>query len=363
MLPKQGKSAVSDAKVVENESHPPYFLTMMAATTSRDCAGVPRGRSRAAVAENLAWKQVGQGWQPLHGSFRRLGYSVEWHDFTLERDLDWSRSFHPGSVEICLNLAGCGEVRAGRKTVSFTPASAGFYAQQNAALDGWRRGGERHQFITIEFSLAYLKRQIPAEASTASRLLAGLFNQTAPVAAAVSDPVRLTHEQRQLALSLRHPPVPVAGHAMWYQGKALEIAAAMLYGSTPEEELFCQRRQRLSRERVQKVIAILRENPAEPPPLEEIGRRVGCSHFYLSRIFTEEMGKTISACLRDLRMERAAGLLRQGRLNVTQVAMEVGYSSLSHFSAAFHEAFGCCPGLYPLATSAQAAVKNPSHAS
>jgi len=33
--------------------------------------------------------------------------------------------------------------------------------------------------------------------------------------------------------------------------------------------------------------------------------------------------------------------------------MEVGYNSLSHFSAAFHETFGCCPGLYPLQMPAQ----------
>ena len=34
--------------------------------------------------------------------------------------------------------------------------------------------------------------------------------------------------------------------------------------------------------------------------------------------------------------------------DVTEAALEVGYNSLSHFSAAFHETFGCCPGLYPL---------------
>ena len=28
--------------------------------------------------------------------------------------------------------------------------------------------------------------------------------------------------------------------------------------------------------------------------------------------------------------------------------MEVGYNSLSHFSQAFHQTFGCCPGLYPI---------------
>jgi AraC-like DNA-binding protein len=55
-------------------------------------------------------------------------------------------------------------------------------------------------------------------------------------------------------------------------------------------------------------------------------------------------------------MERAAELLRTGKCNVTEAAFEVGYSSLSHFSATFHETFGCCPGLYPVKTTTQKPV-------
>jgi AraC-like DNA-binding protein len=107
---------------------------------------------------------------------------------------------------------------------------------------------------------------------------------------------------------------------------------------------------RVNRERAQKVAAILKEDLAEPPSLEEIGRRVGCSHYHLSRIFSQEMGKPLTAYLRELRLERAAELLRTGECNVTEAALEVGYNSLSHFTVAFRETFGCCPGLYPLAT-------------
>jgi len=57
---------------------------------------------------------------------------------------------------------------------------------------------------------------------------------------------------------------------------------------------------------------------------------------------------TIPQYLRKLRMERAAGLLRTGKYNVTEAAMEVGYSSLSHFSQAFCQVMGCCPALYPI---------------
>ena len=78
-------------------------------------------------------------------------------------------------------------------------------------------------------------------------------------------------------------------------------------------------------------------------------QEVGCSPFYLSRIFSREVGLTIPQFLRNLRMERAAELLRSGRYNVTEAAIEVGYSSLSHFCKAFCETIGCCPVLYPAA--------------
>jgi AraC-like DNA-binding protein len=75
--------------------------------------------------------------------------------------------------------------------------------------------------------------------------------------------------------------------------------------------------------------------------------KVGCSPFHLSRTFSREMGLTIPQYLRELRMERAAELLLSGNYNVTEAALEVGYSSLSHFSQAFSQTMGRCPGLYP----------------
>ncbi len=47
------------------------------------------------------------------------------------------------------------------------------------------------------------------------------------------------------------------------------------------------------------------------------------------------MGMTIPQYVREVRIEKAAELLLRGRHNVTEAAMEVGYSSLSHFSKAF----------------------------
>ena len=61
-------------------------------------------------SESAMWRAIGSGWRQLFGDFRGLGVSFEWHEFTPRENLDWSRSFHPESLELCLNLAGNGEV-------------------------------------------------------------------------------------------------------------------------------------------------------------------------------------------------------------------------------------------------------------
>jgi AraC-like DNA-binding protein len=132
----------------------------------------------------------------------------------------------------------------------------------------------------------------------------------------------------------------------------LELAAHIFFRPAGGEFL-CTRAQRAARERVERARIILKEGMQNPPPLEELGRLVGCSPFYLSRLFSQETGMTIQQYVRQVRMERAAELLRAGKCNVTEAALEVGYNSLSHFSTVFHETFGCCPGLYPLKTPTQ----------
>ena len=315
-----------------------HSATVLASATTQI-----RGFSEAA-----AWAGIGDGWRQLEGSFSDIGFSVEWHEFAAEQDLDWSPSFHPDGVEICLNLTGRGEVQAGNRRLELLPETAGYYLQTGSQLRGSRTGRGRHHFITVELSSRFLAQHLgPRAAGLSPFLREFLAGNCAP---AVSAPVRLSREHQELVTSLSQPPVSTAAQRLWYQAKALEIASTLFYQPEATDELFCQRHKRQNRDRVKRVIAVLREQLAEPLTLEEIGRRVGCSQFYLSRIFSQEMGRGIFQYLRALRMERAAELLREGKMNVTQVALAVGYTSPSHFSTAFHETFGCCPGLYPLKT-------------
>ena len=298
-------------------------------------------------AEARLWRGIGAVWKQLFGNFQQLGVSFEWHEFNSFAEVDWGRSFHPGSVEICLNLSGTGVVQVGKEKSVFESFSAGFYRQAGTPLNGKREANQQHQFITIEYSPAFLARHLQAYLDGLHPLVSGAIQENSNHSG-VGPAHRLTSDQQQMIQSLRHPPVFARAQHLWYESRALELAALFLF-QPPAEELFCDRQKRLAQERVEKVIGCLRSNLCAPPTVEELGKRVGCSHFYLSRIFSKETGKTIPQYLRQLRMEKAADLLRSGKFNVTEAALEVGYSSLSHFSHAFHETFGCCPGLYPVA--------------
>jgi AraC-like DNA-binding protein len=297
-------------------------------------------------AEAPAWKSIGSGWRPLFGSYRDLGFSFEWHEFTAREAFDWGRSFHPGSLELCLNLDGVGKLSDGRQTVEVAPQCVAFYYQGGPPLEATRKAGEHHCFITINFSPLFLGEHFQPHGESVHPLVRSVSRGEASESM-VAPPERMLATLLQLVGSLRNCPVFKPAQGLWFRSKALEVAAHLFF--RPEGgELLCTRTQRLARERVERAKLILKERLQEPPPLEELARMVNCSPFYLSRQFAQEGGATMQQYLRQVRLERAAELLRSGQCNVTEAAMEVGYNSLSHFSSTFHEEFGCCPGLYPL---------------
>ncbi|HTR41142.1 MAG TPA: AraC family transcriptional regulator [Pseudomonadales bacterium] len=302
---------------------------------------------KQAFTEHSAWRQFGAGWRPLHGSVLGSGVSFEWHDFKTREPFDWGQSFHPATVEICLNVEGDAKVSSGGSVAAFAPMTVGFYRRGQQPLRATRQANQRHQFLTIEISYDFLRQHLSEFVTSLHPLVRDVVSGR-PDESAVASVTRLASRHQQLLTSLRQAPVLALAQKVWYQAKAMEAAAEFFFVAQDHHELFCHRTQRLSSERIEKVIAMLSKSLATPPPLEEIGRAVGCSAFHLSRTFSRATGMTIPQYLRQLRMERAAELLQSGKFNVTETALEVGYNSLSHFSHAFHETYGCCPGLYPL---------------
>ena len=73
---------------------------------------------------------------------------------------------------------------------------------------------------------------------------------------------------------------------------------------------------------------------------------VGISRAQLHRKMKELTGISTSEFIRNIRLEQAARLLREQKVNVTQVAYTVGFSNLAHFSTIFRKHFGISPSEY-----------------
>lgn len=88
---------------------------------------------------------------------------------------------------------------------------------------------------------------------------------------------------------------------------------------------------------------ILEESYNNPPTIKQLAQLVGVNELKLKKGFKEMYNSTIHSYVLKLRMERANQLVKKQRLQVQEVAMELGYKKPSHFSAAFKKHFGFLP--------------------
>ena len=80
--------------------------------------------------------------------------------------------------------------------------------------------------------------------------------------------------------------------------------------------------------------------------VEMLCSEVGISRAQLHRKMKELTGISTSEFIRNIRLEQAARLLKEQKINVTQVAYTVGFSNLAHFSTVFRKHFGVAPSEY-----------------
>ena len=85
---------------------------------------------------------------------------------------------------------------------------------------------------------------------------------------------------------------------------------------------------------------------AEPPSLQELSDEINLSLKKLKEGFKQIYGDSVYSFLFDYKMEYARKLLDSGEYNVNEVGLKVGYSTASHFIAAFKKKFGTTPKKY-----------------
>ena len=85
---------------------------------------------------------------------------------------------------------------------------------------------------------------------------------------------------------------------------------------------------------------------AEPMDVVALARVASVSRAHFIRTFSATFGETPHRYLQRRRVERAMFLLRATGRNVTEICLDVGFSSLGTFSQRFHEIVGETPARY-----------------
>jgi AraC-like DNA-binding protein len=98
--------------------------------------------------------------------------------------------------------------------------------------------------------------------------------------------------------------------------------------------------------RLAAAISYLETNHAEPIDLDELARTAHMSKRGFIRAFRAAMGSAPIAYLIQLRVNRAAELLRHGTQSITEVAFRVGFVDSNYFTRQFHKLLGVTPRAY-----------------
>jgi AraC family transcriptional regulator len=99
-------------------------------------------------------------------------------------------------------------------------------------------------------------------------------------------------------------------------------------------------------QRINRVIDHLRANLDRPMKLEELAKVACFSEFHFHRIFRAVSGETLNSFTNRLRLEKAARLLRYSDRNLTDIALDCGFSSSATFSRAFRSGYGTSPSQF-----------------
>lgn len=98
--------------------------------------------------------------------------------------------------------------------------------------------------------------------------------------------------------------------------------------------------------KIRKAKDIIISKMSEPPSLQELATEIGLNLKKLKEGFKQIYGDTVYSFLFDYKMEHARKLLESNQYNVNEVGLQVGYSTASHFIAAFKKKFGTTPKKY-----------------
>ncbi|WP_164684701.1 helix-turn-helix transcriptional regulator [Brevibacillus reuszeri] len=151
---------------------------------------------------------------------------------------------------------------------------------------------------------------------------------------------------KKCVYEILHCPYKGALKKIYFEAKAMELINLffqendLLYPaiepSLPADDV----------EKLKQAKEIVLRHIDEPYSIKTLAKMVGLNEYKLKIGFRQLFDTTIFGLIRRRRMEKAAWLLEREGVNVSEAAVQVGYSNVSNFTVAFRKQYGCNPSEY-----------------
>ncbi|KIX14741.1 helix-turn-helix domain-containing protein [Dethiosulfatarculus sandiegensis] len=233
-----------------------------------------------------------------------------------------------------------------KNPLEMTAGQGCFYYLPDPLLKRRIEPGSQFQGMVIKISRTRARRLFYGQESALPGLLQkALFgNLKIPFCRNFS----LPPECRSLVCMLNENSYDSLLSRLFVESKTLELMArtlAFVQQDSPEKRQ-TPYMEKTQKEMLMRARQFLLADPADPPGLLELARKVGVAHPKLNQLFKTAYGDTVFGYLRQKRLEMASEMLLSGNETITEIAYRTGFSTPSHFASAFHKKFGLQPRAY-----------------
>jgi len=135
-------------------------------------------------------------------------------------------------------------------------------------------------------------------------------------------------------------------HQLYIKAKVYEVLSLYFSKNNKDQQSCPFLENEANVEKIKNAKQLVINNMDEPPSLQEIANEVGLSISKLKEGFKHIYGESVFNFLLDYKLEFARKQLLSKKYNVSEISLQVGYSTASHFIAAFKKKYGTTPKQY-----------------
>ena len=132
--------------------------------------------------------------------------------------------------------------------------------------------------------------------------------------------------------------------SLYFKGKVYELLS-LFFNKNEDTDIeqcpFLENEENVRK--IRKAKEIILNHITEPPTLQDLASEIGLNVKKLKEGFKKIYGDTVYGYLLDYKMNEARSMLNTKKYNINEISIKLGYSTSSHFIAAFKKKFGTTP--------------------